>query len=86
MGLIRLIKQQDETDCGVCLAMILNHYGTDMASLYKLREFLGTNLEGTSAFGLKQCVETLNFDCQAIQADHQIWKEKFFFGNCAYYD
>ena len=75
MGSIRLIKQQDETDYGVaCLAMILNHYGTDIP-LYKLREFSGTNLEGTSAFGLKQCVETLNFDCQAIQADHQIWKE-----------
>lgn len=78
MGSIRLIKQQDETDCGVaCLAMILNHYGTDIP-LYKLREFSGTNLEGTSAFGLKQCVEALNFDCQAIQADHQIWKEKDF--------
>lgn len=52
MGSIRLIKQQDETDCGVvCLAMILNHYGTDIP-LYKLREFSGTNLEGTSAFGL----------------------------------
>lgn len=48
---ITLIKQQDEKDCGVaCLAMILKHYKTEIP-IHKLREFSGTDLEGTSAFG-----------------------------------
>ncbi|MER2130800.1 MAG: peptide cleavage/export ABC transporter [Carnobacterium inhibens] len=73
---ITLIKQQDEKDCGVaCLAMILKHYKTEIP-IHKLREFSGTDLEGTSAFGLKKCVEKLNFECQAIQADDELWQEK----------
>ncbi|MEX1567805.1 peptide cleavage/export ABC transporter, partial [Enterococcus sp. C42(2024)] len=70
------ISQQDEKDCGVaCLAMILKHYKTEI-SIHKLRELSGTDLEGTSAFGLKNTLEKLNFDCLAIQADNDLWKEK----------
>ncbi|MDW5523326.1 peptide cleavage/export ABC transporter [Carnobacterium maltaromaticum] len=70
------IQQQDEKDCGVaCIAMILKHYKTEIP-IHKLRDFSGTDLEGTSAFGLKKTFEKLFFDCPAIQADNDVWKEK----------
>ncbi|WP_413516038.1 peptide cleavage/export ABC transporter [Carnobacterium maltaromaticum] len=69
------IQQQDEKDCGVaCIAMILKHYKTEIP-IHKLRDFSGTDLEGTSAFGLKKTFEKLFFDCPAIQADKDVWKE-----------
>nr|WP_025477828.1 cysteine peptidase family C39 domain-containing protein [Enterococcus faecium] len=50
-----IILQQDEKDCGVaCLAMILKHYKTEIP-LHKLRELSGTDLDGTSVFGLLNC-------------------------------
>jgi len=70
------IEQQDEKDCGVaCLAMILKHYKTEIP-IHKLREFSGTDLDGTSAYGLKKTFEDLDFNCLAIKADNEIWKEK----------
>ncbi|MEO1768897.1 peptide cleavage/export ABC transporter [Candidatus Enterococcus ferrettii] len=76
MTAISFIPQQDEKDCGVaCIAMILKQYKTEIP-IHKLRELSGTDLEGTSAFGLKKCIEQLNFDCQAIQADQCVWQEK----------
>lgn len=54
MKLFTHIQQQDEKDCGVaCMAMILNHYKTEIP-IHKLRDLSGTDLEGTSAFGLKK--------------------------------
>ena len=73
---MKIIYQQDEKDCGVaCIAMILKHYKTEIP-IHKLREFSGTDLDGTSAFGLKKTFEKLNFECLAIQADNSVWKEK----------
>lgn len=68
-------KQQDTKDCGItCIAMILKHYKTEIP-IHKLRELSGTNLEGTTAFGMKETFETLNFDCQAIHTDKDVWQE-----------
>lgn len=73
---LKLVRQQDEKDCGVaCLAMILNYYNTEVP-ISKLREISGTDLEGTSALGLKKCIEKFHFECQAIQADSLIWGEE----------
>ena len=73
---MKIIYQQDEKDCGVaCIAMILRHYKTEIP-IQKLRDFSGTDLDGTSAFGLKKTFEKLNFECLAIQADNSVWKEK----------
>lgn len=73
---ISYIQQQDEKDCGVaCMAMILKYYKTEIP-IHKLRELSGTDLEGTTAFGLKSTLEKLDFDCLAIQADSSIWQEK----------
>ncbi|MGL9861269.1 ATP-binding cassette, subfamily C, bacteriocin exporter [Enterococcus sp. DIV0564] len=74
--MFQFVQQQDEKDCGVaCLSMILKYYKTDIP-IHKLRDLSGTDLEGTSAFGLKKTFENLSFDCMAIQGDSEIWKEK----------
>lgn len=71
-----IILQLDEKDCGVaCLAMILKHYKTEIP-LHKLRELSGTDLNGTSAFGLQQTLERLNFACPVIKANNELWQEK----------
>ncbi|MFC3039470.1 peptide cleavage/export ABC transporter [Virgibacillus xinjiangensis] len=70
------IRQQDERDCGIaCLATVLKTYKTEIP-LSRLRELSGTDSNGTSAFGLKKCMEELGFDCTAIKADSSVWKEK----------
>ncbi|MFG5501645.1 cysteine peptidase family C39 domain-containing protein, partial [Enterococcus faecalis] len=64
----KIIYQQDEKDCGVaCVAMILKHYKSEIP-IHKLRELSGTDLEGTSAFGLKKTFERIGFDVSAIQS------------------
>ncbi|MFS7394560.1 peptide cleavage/export ABC transporter [Carnobacterium maltaromaticum] len=76
MASISFVQQQDEKDCGVaCIAIILKKYKSEIP-IHKLRELSGTSLEGTSAFGLKNCIEKLGFDCQAVQADQEVWNEK----------
>ena len=76
MAMKNIILQQDEKDCGVaCLAMILKHYNTEIP-LQKLRKLSGTDLDGTSMYGLKHSLEKLNFDSKAIQADNDVWKDK----------
>ncbi|EOL88982.1 cysteine peptidase family C39 domain-containing protein, partial [Enterococcus faecalis] len=70
------VLQQDEKDCGVaCMAMILKHYKSEIP-IHKLRELSGTDLEGTSAFGLKKTLEKIGFDSPAIQTGSEVWKEK----------
>lgn len=72
----KLIKQQDEKDCGVaCISMILNYYKTEVPTDV-LRTFSGTDNEGTSVYGLKKCIEKFNFDCQAIRTNSIVWDEK----------
>lgn len=63
------VKQIDEKDCGVaCIATLLKVYNSEMP-LSKLRELSGTNVNGTSAFGMKKCLNTLNFDCEVIRTE-----------------
>lgn len=47
-----LINQLDSSDCAVAsLAMVCKYYGKDF-SITKLRDILGTDIEGTSINGL----------------------------------
>lgn len=72
----KIIFQQDEKDCGVaCMAMILKHYKTEIP-IHKLRELSGTDLDGTSAFGLKHAFEQIGFESPAFKAEKDVWKEK----------
>lgn len=71
----KFVAQQDEKDCGVaCLSMIFKFYGMEIP-IHKLREISGTDMDGTSAFGLKKCAEHFNYDVMAIQADSSIWTD-----------
>lgn len=67
------IKQQDTTDCAVaCISMVLEHYGSKMPA-HKLRNMTGTNRRGTSALGMKNTFEKLKFNCNAVEADNNVW-------------
>ncbi|MGM0209323.1 hypothetical protein IGI96_003848 [Enterococcus sp. DIV0421] len=67
---------KDEKDCDVaCMAMILKHYKTEIP-IHKLRELSETDLEGTSAFGLKHVFEQIGFESPALKAEKDVWKEK----------
>ena len=72
----KFVKQQDEKDCGIaCIQMVLHQYGSHYP-IHKLREMSGTDLDGTSAYGLKACLEKLHFDCYAIKADQRVWDDE----------
>ncbi|MBO0413603.1 peptide cleavage/export ABC transporter [Enterococcus hulanensis] len=76
MKKLKLIKQHDEKDCGViCLAMILKTYDTTLP-ISKLRIMSGTNIQGTSAYGLVMALESLGFKNEVFQTDGSIWNEK----------
>lgn len=71
----KFVKQQDIMDCGVaCIQMILKHYDSDMPA-HKLRHMTGTDIDGTSALGLKSALEELQFECLAVQADNSVWTD-----------
>lgn len=68
------ISQVDERDCGVAaLAMILKTYGTE-TSLASLRLLAKTDMEGTTALGIKRAAEKLDFTVQAIKADMSLFE------------
>lgn len=69
------IKQQDMRDCGpACLATICKQYGLKMP-ISKIREIAGTDLEGTSVFGIVKAAEKLGFQAEAVRASN---KEEIF--------
>jgi ABC-type bacteriocin transporter len=63
------IKQHDIKDCGAaCIAMICKHYGLQVP-LSKIREMAGTDLQGTTAYGLIQAAGKLGFSAKALKAN-----------------
>ncbi|KAA9301200.1 MULTISPECIES: ABC transporter transmembrane domain-containing protein [Aerococcus] len=75
MKKFKWIKQHEQKDCGIaCLAMILHHYGSQLP-FYRLREMSNSQRDGTSAYGLKTCLESLGFDCLAIEATDEVWTD-----------
>ncbi|MFD0863638.1 peptidase domain-containing ABC transporter [Sungkyunkwania multivorans] len=66
-----IVRQQDQTDCGVaCLLSLIKYYEGD-GSLEKLRELSGTNRQGTTLLGLYQAANQLGFDAQGCEANIQ---------------
>lgn len=66
---IKSIKQTDPKDCGpVCMAMISNYYGYSV-SVTRLREYGGTDLQGTNIAGLMKIAEKLGFSAQGVRAE-----------------
>lgn len=63
------VKQHDITDCGAaCLASV-----TAFHKLYipiaRIRQFVGTNKEGTNIMGLLEGAEKLGFDAKGVKGD-----------------
>jgi len=64
-----LIRQQDESDCGVaCLGTVIQFYGGQV-SLERLRELSGTSQQGTTLLGLYQAAEEVGLDAGSYKAD-----------------
>ncbi|WP_455715941.1 cysteine peptidase family C39 domain-containing protein [Anaerosporobacter sp.] len=60
------IKQQDIQDCGpACLATISKQYGLKLP-ISKIRELAGTDLQGSTVFGIVQAAETKIFRKEKI--------------------
>ena len=71
------LSQLDSNDCGVaCLAMVCKHYGKDF-SITRLRDVLGTDIEGTSINGLHHGAESLGFDCRKVRITKEVISESF---------
>ena len=63
------IKQHDIQDCGpACIATIAKQYGLKMP-VSKIREAAGTDLEGTSVYGIVQAAEKLGFSTKAARVE-----------------
>jgi ABC-type bacteriocin/lantibiotic exporter with double-glycine peptidase domain len=64
-----MVRQQDQTDCGVaCLLSLIKLYNGD-STLEKLRELSGTSRHGTTLLGLYQAANQLGFKAEGCQAD-----------------
>ncbi|MDE5056011.1 peptidase domain-containing ABC transporter [Niallia taxi] len=63
------ILQHDIKDCGAaCLATILRTYGSKVP-ISKIREYAGTDKNGTNVFGLTQAAEKLGFTAKGVKGD-----------------
>lgn len=62
------IKQHDLKDCGpACLATISKQYGLKIP-ISKIREIAGTDMQGTSAYGIIKAAEKLGFSAKGVKA------------------
>ncbi|WP_435356639.1 peptidase domain-containing ABC transporter [Emticicia sp. SJ17W-69] len=64
-----LVRQQDQSDCGVaCLQWLVRYYRGEI-SLEKLRELSGTSKQGTTLLGLYQAANQIGFVAEGCEAD-----------------
>lgn len=69
----KYVAQVDEQDCGVAaLSMVLNQHGGSV-SLATLREYANTNASGTTALGIVNAAQKLNFETKAARADESVF-------------
>lgn len=72
MGILKkyyCVKQQDIQDCGpACLATIAKQYGLKIP-VSKIREASGTNLGGTTVYGITQAAQKLGFHTKAARVE-----------------
>ncbi|MFV8826413.1 peptidase domain-containing ABC transporter [Alkalihalobacterium sp. APHAB7] len=71
------IKQHDEKDCGAaCLATIAKQYGLKIP-ISKIREFAGTDKQGTNALGIVTAAEQLGFTAKGVKGDAEAFFSEF---------
>lgn len=69
MKKIKFIKQTDIKECGpVCLAMISKYYGYE-TSIAKLREYGGTDLQGTNLKGMIDIGSKIGLDIKGVRVE-----------------
>jgi ABC-type bacteriocin transporter len=62
------VKQRDVSDCGAaCLASVAAYYGLH-TPVSSIRQFAGTDKQGTSLLGLIEAAEQLQFQCRGVKA------------------
>ena len=63
------VKQHDISDCGVaCLVSVAAHYRL-FVPISKVRQFTGTDKQGTNVLGLIEGAKKLSFDAKGVQCD-----------------
>lgn len=73
------VRQHDEKDCGAaCFATIAKTHGLSL-SVTKIRDLAGTDLQGTSAYGVIQAAERLCFSAKGVRADMEAFLVSFHF-------
>lgn len=71
-----LVRQRDQTDCGVaCLLSVIRYY-RGQAKLEQLRELSGTSQQGTTLLGLYQAAGEVDLEAGAYEADLGALKQR----------
>lgn len=71
------VEQHDSNDCGAaCIAMVCRYYGKDF-TITKLRDILGTDINGTPINGLHHGAEQLGFDVKKVRITQDVIHEDF---------
>lgn len=76
MPKIKRVLQHDAKDCGAaCISIILKFYGKEVP-LRKIRSAAGTDLVGTSGFGIIKGAETFGLSCKGLASTEKEKIEK----------
>lgn len=71
------VKQQDLKDCGAaCLATVARTYRLK-TPISRIREIAGTDQRGTNVYGLTIAAEKLGFTVKAVEANKDMFFQKF---------
>lgn len=63
------IRAHDTTDCGAaCIATVCKQYGLQV-SIAKIREYSGTDRQGTNVYGVVKALEEMGFTAKAVKGD-----------------
>ncbi|MDR1939609.1 MAG: peptidase domain-containing ABC transporter [Clostridiales bacterium] len=77
MSRYKCVKQHDITDCGAaCIATVCLQYKKE-TTITKLRDMTGTDIKGTTAFGIVETLEKLGFEAKAWRLSREGFEEKF---------
>ncbi len=61
------VRQVDQTDCGAAALASISLYYKNSISLQRMRDFAGTDRDGTNLIGLVKAAEGLGFSAKAVQ-------------------
>ncbi len=71
------ILQHDSTDCAAaCLSMVCYYYNKKY-SIAKLRDIIGTDIKGSTLFGIEKSANMLGFDTKSIKVNTDSFVETY---------